>query len=350
MSHKQIEELIFRIIQKAEPDATLERNVKTPGNMYVDIVRKKAGKTIAVEIKTTSFFDGFGRAMIWRDYFDSVYLVVPGSILPRKQMREKIPLEIGIVTYNLRNSQVSFEVVRQANVALPIRLLEVPFEIQPRPYLTKTARASLVSPKAFRIVRYLLTHAKTSQKEIAKETQVSLGMVNKVISKLRERDIVAYKKRELRLLEPWKLLNEVSWERPLGKLKIQDFYIPQLRDVRETENYLDNICSQNNTRYALTLFSGVNRYVAYSMRYDAIYSYVEPTKRLLEFLATSQGRFRKGMRLELFRVDSPDILHEATTIDGLVVCSPTQVLIDLSSYGHAGRDIAVKLYQEIVAR
>jgi len=350
VSHKQIEELIFRTIQKADPDATFERNVKTPGNMYVDIVRKKAGMTIAIEIKTTSFFDGFGRAMIWRDYFDSVYLVVPRSILPRKKMLEKIPSEIGIVTYNLRNNHVSFEAIRQSNLALPTRLLEVPFEIQPRPSLTKTTRASLVSPKALRVVRYLLTHTTTSQKEIAKEARVSLGMVNKVISKLRERDIAAYKKRELRLLEPWKLLNEVSWERPLEKLKIQEFHIPQLRDVRETENYLSDICSENNARYALTLFSGANRYVAYSMRYDAVYSYVEPTKALLEFLATSQGRVKKGMRLELFRVDNSDILQEATTIDDLVICSPTQVLIDLSSVGHAGKDIAVKLYQEIQAR
>ena len=350
MSHKQIEELIFRIIQKADSNATFERNVKTPGNMYVDIVRKKAGKTTAVELKTTNFFDGLGRAIIWRDHFDSVYLVMPRSILPPKQVLKKIPVEIGIVAYKLRNNQVRFEIVREANVALPIKLLESPFEIQPKPYLAKTLRTSLVSPKAFRIVRYLLTHVKTSQKEIAKETQVSLGMVNKVISKLMERDIVAYKKRELRLLEPWKLLNELSWERPLGKLKIQDFYVPQLRDVKETENYLSSICSRNKTRYALTLFSGVNRYVAYSMRYDAVYSYVEPTKRLLRSLARSQGRVRKGVRLELFRVDSLDILAEATTIDGSVVCSPTQVLIDLSSYGNAGKDIAVKLYQEIVAR
>ncbi len=56
------------------------------------------------------------------------------------------------------------------------------------------------------------------------------------------------------------------------------------------------------------------------------------------------------MRLELYSVDSSDVLDEAETIHGLAVCSPTQVLVDLSSYGHAGKDIAVKLYTELTTR
>ena len=350
MSHEQIKELIFKTIQNADSDATLIRDTRTLGNVYVDIVEKKEDKTVAVEIKTTNFFDGLGRAMIWKDYFDSIYLVIPRSILPHRQVLEKIPAEIGIIAYKLENNRVRFEIVRQANIALPTRLFEAPFMIEAKPYPIKPSRASLVSPKALRTVRYLLTHVKTSQKEIAKETQVSIGMVNKVISRLRERDIVAYKKRKLSLLEPWKLLNEVSWERPMAKLKIQDYYIPQLRDVKETEKYLNNVCGRYKTRYALTLFSGATRYVAYSMRYDAVYSYVEPSKSLLKFLARSQGRVGEGMRLELYRVDSSDVLDEAATIDDSVVCSPTQVLVDLSSYGYAGKDIAVKLYKELMTR
>ena len=108
MSHKQIEELILKIIQKADSNAILKRNVRTAGNLCVDIVREEAGKTAAIEIKTTNFFDGFGRAMIWRDYFDSVYLVMPRSILPHQQVLEKTPMEIGIIAYELRNSQVKF--------------------------------------------------------------------------------------------------------------------------------------------------------------------------------------------------------------------------------------------------
>jgi len=171
--------------------------------------------------------------------------------------------------------------------------------------------------------------------------------VNKVVSRLMEREIVAYKKRKLTLLEPWKLLNEVSWERQMTKIKIGDYYLPEISDVKQAERYLNETCSRLETNYALTLFSGANRYVAYSMRYDAVYSYVEPTNNIIELLTRSRKPVKRGIRLELFKVDSYDILDEAKVIDELHVCSPAQVLIDIASYGSAGKDVAVELYRKL---
>jgi len=207
-----------------------------------------------------------------------------------------------------------------------------------------------VSPKALRILRYILVHERTTQLKIARETNVSIGMVNKVVSRLAERDIVAYKKRALTLLEPYRLLNEVSWERPMSKLKIRDMHAPFAKDAHETEEHLKKICDQHKMEYALTLFSAANRYSAYSVRYDTVYSYVAPVDRVLELVEESTRSAEKGMRIELFRVDSPDIFEEARMLDGFSVCSPTQALIDISSYGNTGKDVAVELYRYLSSR
>lgn len=348
MSHAQIEEIIFKVIKSAEEDAVLVRNARV-GDIYVDILREKKNEKVAFEIKTTNFFDGLGRAIIWKDYADSVYLVVPKSIVPHEQIIDKMPRQVGLVAYELERDSVRFKLIRQANVALPTRFFESDFIIDRKTRLTgRKVTTSLVSPKALRIVKYLLMHGKTAQKQIAQETNISVGMVNKIVSRLMERDIVAYKKRTLTLLEPWKLLNEVSWERPMTKLKIRDYYMPEMSEVREAERHLNEICNQQKARYALTLFSAANRYIGYSMRYDAVYSYIEPSNGILKFLAKSSVPTERGIRLELFRVDNPDVLDEAGVIDGLSVCSPAQALVDISSYGYAGKDVAVELYRKLL--
>jgi len=348
MSHSQIEEILYRAIE--DTGAILTRNARV-ANFYVDILQERDGQTIAFEIKTGNFFDGLGRAVIWKGLVDSVYLLVPKNILPSEQVLNAIPDQIGVVGIEYENDKMRFRLVKKARMDFPAQILERDFIISgPRHPAEKYIATSLVSPKALRVIRYILIHDRTTQVEIAQQANVSIGMVNKVISRLAQRDIVAYKKRSLTLLEPYKLLNEVSWERPMSKLKIRDVYAPFAKDTHEAEEYLKNMCSQHEIQYALTLFSAATRYSAYSMRYDTVYSYVEPYTHVLELTQESGSSAAKGIRLELFRVDSPDILKEARLLDGLSVCSPMQVLIDISSYGTAGRDAAVELYRQISSR
>jgi Holliday junction resolvase-like predicted endonuclease len=350
MSHSQIEEVLHKALEDTD-GATLTRNAKV-ANMEVDILQARNGKTVAFEIKTSNFFDGLGRAMAWKGSVDSVYLLVPEKILPSEQIMNEIPSHIGVVAIEHENDKLKFHLVKKAPVEFPTQILERDFFFEHSTVhpMEKHTTASLVSPKALRILRYILMHERTTQIKIAQEANVSIGMVNKVVSRLAERDIVAYKKRTLVLLEPYRLLNEVSWERPLSKLKIRDIYVPFVKDAHETENYLKNACTQHKIRYALTLFSAANRYSAYSMRYDTVYSYIEPAGGISEFMEQSVGSTEKGMRIELFRADTPDILEEAGILDGFSVCSPTQVLIDLSSYGETGKDVAVELYRQLSSR
>jgi len=346
MSHAQIEEIIFKAIQNESKDAVLLKDAEI-GNISADMLWRKNDEKVAIEIKTTNFFDGLGRATIWKDYVDSIYLVIPASAVPHKQIVANMPKQMGLIAFKFDNNSIRFKAVKQANVTLPTQLFESNYAVERKASPTTTRpEASLVSPKALRIVKYILMHPETAQTEIADKTNASIGMVNKVVSRLMEREIVAYKKRKLTLLEPWKLLNEVSWERQMSRMKIGDYYLPEISEVKQAERHLKETCSQLKTNYALTLFSGANRYVAYSMRYDTVYSYVEPTKSIIELLAPSR-RLERGIRLELFKIDNLDILDEAKVIDDLRICSPAQVLIDLASYGSAGKDVAVELFRKL---
>ncbi|HML01887.1 MAG TPA: hypothetical protein VK487_00775, partial [Candidatus Bathyarchaeia archaeon] len=158
MSHSQIEEVLHKALEDTD-GATLTRNAKV-ANMEVDILQACNGKTIAFEIKTSNFFDGLGRAMGWKGSVDSVYLLIPEKILPSKQIMNEIPSHIGVVAIEYENDKLKFHLVKKALVEFPTQILEREFFFEHSTVypMEKHTTPSLVSPKALRILRYILVH------------------------------------------------------------------------------------------------------------------------------------------------------------------------------------------------
>jgi hypothetical protein len=198
---------------------------------------------------------------------------------------------------------------------------------------------------ALRVVRYLLQHNSTTQTQIANDMRVSVGMVNKVVSALTQRELVTYRGKRLVVFDVWKLLNEISWNRPFRSLKSGEIHVGGVKSIRELETKLIQTCRATKTRYALTLFSGASRYIGYGMKYDSAQAYVERGSTLSDELERGSVEGREGMVLEIYNIDTWDIIEEATTVEGVVVCSPAQLVMDLVSYGSVGRDWAVRLYE-----
>jgi len=169
-------------------------------------------------------------------------------------------------------------------------------------------------------------------------------MVNKVVSALVDRDLVSYRGKDLVVIDVWKLLNEISWNRSLKSLKIGQVHV-DAKSTEDVEAKLVQICNEMKTKYALTLFSGANRYIGYGMRYDSVQAYVDRPKIILERLSQVRQKAGEGIALEIFAADSRDIIQEAKSVSGVVVCSAVQLVLDLVSYGGVGRDWAVKLYE-----
>jgi len=313
----------------------------------MDLVIQLPKERIAFEIKISNFYDGLGRVVLGAGDFDASYLVVPTDLLPSQEILRRIPRNVGVIAFQAQDHTVRFDAVKKCSD----HLTGLPFEVavEKRSRLLKTVKVSLVSPKALRVTKYLISHRSATQTEIAKSTEVSVGMVNKVVSALADRELVSYKKKKLVVFDVWRLLNEVSWSRPMRALKKVELRIG-LPSTREAEQQIVRICGQADMSYAMTLFSGASKYIGYGMKYDSVQTYVDEPERLMESLRAMRTTAQEGILLELYSPDTWDIIDEAQMLAEVAVCSPEQLVMDLVSYGGLGHDWAVKLYEETIAR
>lgn len=198
----------------------------------------------------------------------------------------------------------------------------------------------LTSPKAYKIIEYLLGHKRTNQLEISRETGVAYGWVNDVVNFLYDRGIVSKGWRQCELENPLQLLEVIALERPLSKLVRSSFRLEVL-SVAEGEELLRRTCVEQGVEYGLTVFSGLKRFYEYYITFPEIHAYVSDEK-LENYISHGRG----PITLSLLCPDQQGILEKTREIGGFLACSPVQVVIDLFCSG-VGRDAAVKLLEVI---
>jgi hypothetical protein len=198
----------------------------------------------------------------------------------------------------------------------------------------------LTANKSFRVVEHLLEHPETSQLELSKNTEVALGLVNKIINYLYDLNIVSKKPRGCVLRDPVRLLEKISFERPLKRLEATTLRLPTT-SIEETEAVINNTCHRNDVDYALTSFSGLRRYYEYHISYPHIHTYASDPE-LERKIEHGEG----AIPVTLLNPDRPEILANSKEIDGLRACDRVQIVVDLFSSGY-GRDAAVKFLEVI---
>ena len=129
----------------------------------------------------------------------------------------------------------------------------------PNKYPYKSDISSLYSPKSERILRVLLTYPYRFWKtlELAKEAQISPGMITHVRKKLNEEEWIESTPVGFRLIEPAKLLQDWAKNYSFQKNTILDFY--SLKPLPEVEKEIAQVCDSLNICYALTSFSASSR-------------------------------------------------------------------------------------------
>ena len=198
----------------------------------------------------------------------------------------------------------------------------------------------LTSPKAYKVVKYLLGHKKTNQLEISRETGVAYGWTNEVVNFLYDRGIVSKGWRQCELENPLQLLEVIALERPLNKLVKSSFRLEVL-SVVEGEELLRRACEEHGVKYGLTVFSGLRKLYEYYITFPEVHAYVSDQK-MENYVPHGRG----PITLSLLYPDQRGILEDTRNIEGLSVCSPVQVVIDLFCSG-VGRDAAIKLLDAI---
>jgi len=198
----------------------------------------------------------------------------------------------------------------------------------------------LTSPKAYKVIKYLLTNKRTNNLEISRETGVAYSWTNEILNFLYDRHIVSKGWRTFELKDQFKLLEAVALERPINKLVTASFRL-ETSSVIEGEAILKRICEKWGVKYGFTVFSGLRRFYEYYISFPEIHVYVSD-KKIEKNIPHGLG----PITVSLLQPDQKSILDETKKINGFSVCSPIQVAIDLFC-SNIGRDGAIKFLEVI---
>jgi hypothetical protein len=216
----------------------------------------------------------------------------------------------------------------------------------PNPYSRKRYLKSLYSPKAERILRVLLSSGKMEWKvkELAKEANVSIGLVSNVKKLLEDREWVDAQTIGFSLIEPFSVLREWSENYSIKRNLIRDFYT--ILSISEFEERLGNVCANENITYGMTGFSGAAR-LAPAVRYQRAMAYVQVNlENLTELLGIKP--VTSGANVTLLEPYDEGLFYGSQDRDGIRVLSPIQIYLDLKNFRGRGEEAAEALLDQVI--
>ena len=214
------------------------------------------------------------------------------------------------------------------------------------PFSERRDLRSLYSPKASRIPRVLLNYPKRAWKveELAKEAEVSLGLVSKVKALLRDREWIDERRDGLVLTEPEALLQEWSDNYSLRNSEVRDFY--SLKSIPEIEAQIADVLTHRSVEFAFTGFSGAARLAPF-VRYQRVMAYVGHTSEDVAFLLGLKS-VTNGANVSLLIPYDDGVFYGTREFDGIVVASPVQIYLDLVGYRGRGEEAAKELFEQVI--
>ncbi|MBI5576447.1 MAG: hypothetical protein HY896_08810 [Deltaproteobacteria bacterium] len=219
-------------------------------------------------------------------------------------------------------------------------------EGRPNPFAEKRDLRSLYSPKSSRVLRVLLANPGKVWRvqELARESEVSLGLADNVKKLLEDREWTRKTEGGVAIREPEKLLAEWTENYSFRKNRVRDCY--SLEPIPDLEAGLAEECRDRKVRYALTGFSAAAR-LAPMVRSPRAMAYVE---KPLEELITTLGlkEVTSGANVTLLEPYDDGVFYGAKEVDGIRVASPVQVYLDLKGFRGRGEEAAVKLLDEVI--
>lgn len=210
----------------------------------------------------------------------------------------------------------------------------------------KTGLSSLYSPKSERVLRVLLTYPYRSWKsiELAKEAQISLGMITHVSKKLEEEEWLKRTSEGICLTQPEKLLMDWSSNYSLQQNTLFNFY--SLKSPLDIETEIRSTCVKANIPYALTGFSASNR-LAPMVKGQRVMVYID---RDISIVADQAGlkSVDSGANVILIQPYDDGVLWKSQQMDSFQIANPIQVFLDLKSLPGRGEEAADFLFKEVI--
>lgn len=203
---------------------------------------------------------------------------------------------------------------------------------------------SLYAPKASRVLRVLLMHSKEWWKTqaLAGEASVSLGQVQNVKNRLRDREWIAEQRAGFRLINPQALLKEWAENYTYRRNTVRDFYA--MGEPDEVEEAVSRVCQEQGIPYALTAFSAASR-VAPSVRGQRTTIYVSTVS---DDLVNGVGlrEVPSGANVSLMVPYDEGVYYSIRDIGSRKIVSPVQLYLDLKGYRGRGEEAAEAVWQK----
>jgi len=214
----------------------------------------------------------------------------------------------------------------------------------PNSDIEKRQVRSIFSPKSSRILRVLLNNPQRRPWgvwELAREADVSIGLVSKVKERLLDLEYLTGGKL-LTLNRPIELLEQWAANYSFRKNKVYDYF--SFDSIKDIEKKLSQYCMQRQIPYALTLFSGAALVAPFS-RYNRGFSYVG---RNITEVADSLGfkEVSSGPNFSIMEPYDEGVFYGNTEIEGMKVVNDIQLYLDLTGFKGRGAESARFLLEQ----
>jgi len=232
------------------------------------------------------------------------------------------------------------------NCSIAFRQIFINREKSGNQFPFKTGLSSIYSPKSERILRVLLVYPFRTWKaiDLAKEAQVSLGMITQVSKKLIEEEWLKKTSQGISLTQPENLLTD--WSNNYTIKRNAQFNYYSMKPLQDLEIEIGDICNKMNIPYALTGFSASNR-LAPMVRGQRAMIYVS---REIDSVAEKVGLkpVESGANVILIQPYDDGVFWNARSIGDLEISEPIQVYLDLKRYPGRGEEAADFLFREVI--
>ena len=211
---------------------------------------------------------------------------------------------------------------------------DFPLPSRKSPSVTKISKIS--HPSSWKIVTRLIWSGPSSIRHLSKLEGVSYSWTHATVTRLIDMGVAQRTRAGVKVVDLDRLMDGVSWERPLGNLLVDEIPI-------EGTNYLDaareivSTLSGWGVEHAFTAFTSGGLYTGHSQRFDRLYIYIRA--ETLNELSTQLSSRNGNIKLNIYRPDR-DVFEDAGTEEGLRTVSPRNTLLDLIGLGYKARTLA----------
>ena len=310
-----------------------------PYDFMVNIIIKGKSLNLIVEVKNNgeprNARQAVNQLLRYKKNLSDVYGILIAPYI--SQQAADICIDAGIGYIDLSgNCYLSFE-----NVFIHK-------EGKPNLFSTSRSLRSLYSPKAERILRVLMINGPKDWKieELAKEADVSIGLVAKVKKLLLDREWVNTKRIGFSLVKPFNLLQDWASNYKFDRNETYDFYT--MLDIPEIEQRLSEESFKSGIEFGLTGFSGAIR-LAPMVRYQRAWFYINTDIEQLTNKVDLKP-VSSGANVTIMKPYDEGVFYNTQNVDGMPIVSAVQIYLDLMKIRGRGEEAANAVLERVIRK